>query len=140
MPRVTDRIKQIGGLADVSTDREQGGLQLGVVVDRPRAATLGVKMQAVDATLNNAFAQRQISTIYSQRNQYRVILEIDPQFQRDPTDLTHIYTPGFGGAAVPLSTVAKFTAALRRSWSTIRASSRRSRSHSRCARTRTLTR
>jgi multidrug efflux pump len=65
-------------------------------------------MQAVDSSLNNAFAQRQISTIYSQRNQYRVILEVDPQFQRDPTDLSHIYTPGFGGAAVPLSAVAKF--------------------------------
>src|SRR5262245_7808571 len=108
VPRITDRIKQIDGIVDVSTDREQGGLQLAVSVDRPRAATLGVKMQAVDSSLNNAFAQRQISTIYSQRNQYRVILEVDPQFQRDPTDMTHIYTPGFGGAAVPLSTVAKF--------------------------------
>jgi hydrophobe/amphiphile efflux-1 (HAE1) family protein len=108
LPRITDRIKQIEGVVDVSTDREQGGLQLAVSVDRPRAATLGVKMQAVDSSLNNAFAQRQISTIYSQRNQYRVILEVDPQFQRDPTDLSHIYTPGFGGAAVPLSAVAKF--------------------------------
>jgi multidrug efflux pump len=108
VPRVTDRIKQIDGFVDVSTDREQGGLQLAVSVDRPRAATLGVKMQAVDSSLNNAFAQRQISTLYSQRNQYRVILEVDPQFQRDPTDLNHIYTPGFGGAPVPLSAVAKF--------------------------------
>ena len=54
-------------------------------------------MQAVDASLNDAFAQRQISTIYSPRNQYRVILEVDPQFQRDPGDLTQIYTPGLGG-------------------------------------------
>jgi multidrug efflux pump len=112
IPRVTDRIKQIGGITDVSTDREQGGLQLAVSVDRPRAATLGVKIQAVDSSLNNAFAQRQISTLYSQRNQYRVILEVDPQFQRDPSDLNHIYTPGFGGAPVPLSTVAKFVRGL----------------------------
>ena len=65
VPRVTDRIKQVDGVVDVSTDREQGGLQLGVIVDRPRASRLGVKMQAIDCALNNAFAQRQISTIYT---------------------------------------------------------------------------
>jgi multidrug efflux pump len=108
VPRVQDRIKQIPGITDVSSDREQGGLQLGLTVDRARASALGVKMQAIDSALNNAFAQRQISTIYSARNQYRVILEIDPQYQRDPSDLSQIYVPGFGGAAVPLSAVARF--------------------------------
>jgi multidrug efflux pump len=108
VPRVSDRIKQVPGVVDVSTDREQGGLQLGVSVDRTRASAVGVKMQAVDASLNDAFAQRQISTIYSPRNQYRVILEVDPEFQRDPGDLTQIYTPGLGGVPVPLSAVAKF--------------------------------
>jgi hydrophobe/amphiphile efflux-1 (HAE1) family protein len=108
VPRVSDRIKQVPGVVDVSTDREQGGLQLGVSVDRTRASAVGVKMQAIDASLNDAFAQRQVSTIYSPRNQYRVILEVDPQFQRDPGDLTQIYTPGLGGVPVPLSAVAKF--------------------------------
>jgi hydrophobe/amphiphile efflux-1 (HAE1) family protein len=108
VPRVQDRIKQIAGITDVSSDREQGGLQLGLTVDRARASALGVKMQAIDSALNNAFAQRQISTIYSSRNQYRVILEIDPQYQRDPSDLSQIYVPGFGGAAVPLSAVTRF--------------------------------
>ena len=75
---------------------------------RDLASSLGVKMSAIDSALNNAFAQRQISTIYGPRNQYRVILEIDPEFQRDPSDLDHIYVPGRGNVAIPLSTVAKF--------------------------------
>ncbi len=108
VPAVQDRIRKIDGVTDVNTDREQGGLQLGITIDRPRASALGVKMSAIDSALNNAFAQRQISTIYSQRNQYRVILEIDPQFQRDPSDLDHVYVPGSGGVSVPLSAVAKF--------------------------------
>ena len=64
-------------------------------------------MQDIDNALNNAFAQRQVSTIYTQRNQYRVILEVDPQFQRDPTDLSQIYVAGAGGTQVPLSSVAR---------------------------------
>jgi hydrophobe/amphiphile efflux-1 (HAE1) family protein len=107
VPKAVDVIKQVPGVTDVTTDRDASGLQLGVTIDRTRASAYGVKMQAVDASLNDAFAQRQISTIYSPRNQYRVIVEIDPQFQHDPTDLTQIYTPGFGGTAVPLSVVAK---------------------------------
>jgi hydrophobe/amphiphile efflux-1 (HAE1) family protein len=108
-PRVSERIKQLPGITDVSSDRDAGGLQLEVKVDRPLASNLGVKMQAIDTTLSNAFAQRQISTIYTARNQYRVILEIDPQYQRDPSDLSYVYVPGRGGAAIPLSTVAKFS-------------------------------
>jgi multidrug efflux pump len=107
IPRVRDHISQISGTVDVWDDRGTGGLQLDVNVNRPRASVLGVKMQAIDASLNDAFAQRQISTIYSQRNQYGVILEIDPQFQRDPTDLNKINVPGSQGVAVPLSAVAK---------------------------------
>ena len=71
-------VKTVPGVVDVSTDREQGGLQLNVAIDRQAAARLGVRMQDIDDALNNAFAQRQISTIYTQRNQYRVILEVDP--------------------------------------------------------------
>jgi multidrug efflux pump len=107
-PRVQERIKQVPGVTDVSIDRDQAGLQLEVKVDRARAANLGVKMQAIDAVLNDAFAQRQISTIYTQRNQYRVILEVDPQFQRDPSALAQVYVPGANGTAVPLSAVATF--------------------------------
>ena len=87
VPKVVDKLQQVPGIADVSTDREQGGLQANITIDRQAAARLGVRIQDIDNALNNAFSQRQISTIYTQRNQYRVILEVDPRFQRDPTDL-----------------------------------------------------
>jgi multidrug efflux pump len=66
-----------------------------------------VRIQDIDNALNNAFAQRQVSTIYSERNQYRVILEVDPLFQRDPSDLTQVYVSGQGNTQVPLSSVAR---------------------------------
>ncbi len=107
VPKVLDRLKEIPGLTDVNTDREQGGLQANISIDRQAAARLGVRIQDIDSALNNAFSQRQISTIYTQRNQYRVILEVNPQDQRDPNDLTHLYVPGNGSAQVPLSAVVK---------------------------------
>ena len=88
-----------------SRDREQGGLQASITIDRQTASRLGVRMQDIDNALNNAFAQRQISTIYTQRNQYRVILEVDPRFQRDPSDLSRVFVPGQDGAQVPLTAV-----------------------------------
>ncbi len=106
-PRVYERIQKVPEVVDVSTDRQQGGLQVNVVPDRTAAARLGVRMQDIQSALNNAFAQRQISTLYTQRNQYRVILEIDPQYQRDPTDLVRIYVPGANGAQVPLTAVTR---------------------------------
>jgi len=104
---VVARVKQLPQAIDVTTDREQGGLQANVSIDRQAAARLGVRIQDIDNALNDAFSQRQISTIYRQRNQYRVILEVDQKYQRDPTDLTHVYVPGSGNAQVPLSSVAK---------------------------------
>jgi multidrug efflux pump len=112
VPRVLQRLRSEPGLVDVSTDREQGGLQLNVSIDRTSAARLGVRVQDISDALNNAFAQRQISTIYTQRNQYRVILEIDPKFQRDPEDLSRIYVSGAGDTEVPLSAVARFERSL----------------------------
>jgi multidrug efflux pump subunit AcrB len=108
VPRVVERARAIPGLVDVTTDREQGGLQANVVIDRVTAATLGVNISDIDNALNNAFAQRQISTIFTQRNQYRVILEIDTAFQRDPSDLSRIYVKGSGNTQVPLSSIARF--------------------------------
>jgi multidrug efflux pump len=96
-------------VVDVTTDREQGGLQANIVIDRQAAARYGVDMSDIDGALNDAFSQRQISTIYSARNQYRVILEVSGQYLRDPNDLTHIYVNGSGGTQVPLSAVAHFT-------------------------------
>jgi multidrug efflux pump len=93
-PLVLQRVRAIAdsaGLTDITTDREQGGLQADVVIDRGAAARLCVAVQDIDNALNDAFAQRQIATYYTQRNQYRVVLEIDPTFQRDPTDLGRVY-------------------------------------------------
>ncbi len=106
VPKVMDRVKQVAGVTDVTTDREQGGLQANVSIDRAAAARLGVQIQDIDNALNDAFSQRQISTIYRQRNQYRVILEVDRKYQRDPSDLTHVYVAAKGNTQVPLSEVA----------------------------------
>jgi multidrug efflux pump len=108
VPRAVERVKSVQGVVDVNTDREQGGFQLNVSIDRSAAARLGVRIQDIDAALSDAFAQRQVSVIYTQRNQYRVILEVDPRFQRDPSDLSRIFVPGKGRTQVPLSNVAKF--------------------------------
>ena len=109
MPRVLAKLRTLPGLQDVSTDREQGGLEAKVEVDRPAASRLGVRMQDVDDALNNAFSQRQISTIYTQRNQYRVVLDVAPTDRDDPEDLTRIYVPASGGTQVPLSAIARVT-------------------------------
>jgi hydrophobe/amphiphile efflux-1 (HAE1) family protein len=107
VPRVVAKVQTLPELTDVTTDREQNGLQANVVIDRLAASRLGVRIQDIDNALNNAFAQRQVSTIYSERNQYRVILEVDPLFQRDPSDLTQVYVAGQGSTQVPLSSVAR---------------------------------
>jgi multidrug efflux pump len=107
VPKVMDRVKLVPGVVDVTTDREQGGLQANVNIDRTAAARLGVRIQDIDNALNDAFSQRQISTIYGPRNQYRVILEVDRKYQRDPSDLTHVYVAGAGNRQVPLSEVAR---------------------------------
>jgi hydrophobe/amphiphile efflux-1 (HAE1) family protein len=108
VPRVQERLRHIPGMIDVTTDRELGGLQADVVIDRNAASRLGVRVQDIDNTLNNAFSQRQVSTIFTQRNQYRVILEVDAEHQREPTDLRQVYVAGTGGTQVPLSAVAHF--------------------------------
>jgi len=94
---------------DVSTEAQDGGLRADLYINRQRAGQLGVSLQGVNDTLNDAFAQRQISTIYGQANQYRVVLEALPMYQRDPSILSKLYLPGAAGAQVPLSAVATLT-------------------------------
>ena len=94
VPRVQDRIRRIPGIIDVTTDRQLGGLQANVVIDRSTASRLGLQVQDIDNALNNAFSQRQISTVFTQRNQYRVILETDPLFQQDPSNLDRVFVAG----------------------------------------------
>ncbi|HXN68042.1 MAG TPA: efflux RND transporter permease subunit, partial [Bradyrhizobium sp.] len=91
---------------DVSSEAQDGGLRAALDINRQRAGQLGVSLQAVTDTLNDAFAQRQISTIYGQANQYRVVLEALPMYQRDPSILSKLYLPGALDAQVPISAVA----------------------------------
>ncbi len=109
VPKVVERLSQVPGITDVSTDREQGGLQANISIDRQAAARLGVKVQDINSALNNAFSQRQISTVYTERNQYRVVLEVGQAFQKDPSDLSRIYVPGRDRTQVPLDSVVKVT-------------------------------
>ena len=107
-PIVGKRMETVEGITDVSSDRDPGGLQLTLVIDRQKASELGVRVQDIDNALNNAFSQRQISIVYTQRNQYMVVLEIDPKFQVDPSNLEHIFVAGANGAQVPLSAVVHY--------------------------------
>src|SRR6476659_8753355 len=107
-PLVAKRMETVEGITDVSSDRDPGGLQLSLVIDRKTASSLGVRVQDIDNALNNAFAQRQISIIYTQRNQYMVVLEIDPKFQADPSNLERIFVAGANDAQVPLSAVVRY--------------------------------
>ncbi len=89
--RFVDRLKQLPELEDVATDQQTGGLAVSLVIDRVTASRLGIAPTTIDNTLYDAFGQRQISTMYTQVNQYHVVLESQPQFQLDPDNLNHIY-------------------------------------------------
>ncbi|CDN55751.1 Multidrug resistance protein MdtC [Neorhizobium galegae bv. officinalis bv. officinalis str. HAMBI 1141] len=104
-PKVLEALRKEPILTDVNSDRQPNGLQATVNINRDEAARLGVSIQSIDNALNSAFAQRQVSTIYTQRNQYRVVLEADPRFARDPSDISGLYVPAAGGKLVPISSV-----------------------------------
>ncbi len=88
-------------LRDVASEVQDGGLRVDINVDREKAGRLGISMQAISDTLNDAFGQRQISTIFGQANQYRVILEAMPDYQRDPSTLSKLYLPAGTNTAQP---------------------------------------
>jgi multidrug efflux pump len=94
-------------LTDVASDQQAGGLQVYVDVDRQQAARLNVQPQAIDDTLYDAFGQRQVSTIFTQLNQYRVVLEIEPRHQLAPESLEEIYVKSTTGQMVPLKSFAR---------------------------------
>ena len=89
--RFVDRLKQLPELEDVATDQQTGGLAVSLVIDRVTASRLGIAPTTIDNTLYDAFGQRQINTMYTQVNQYHVVLESEPQFQLDPNKLNHLY-------------------------------------------------
>jgi multidrug efflux pump len=105
-PLLLERLKASPALHNVASDQQTGGLVADVVIDRDQAGRLGVLPQSIDDTLYDAFGQRQVSTIYTQQNQYHVVLEVAPEFQLDPADLKRLYVPSSGGVQVPLESFA----------------------------------
>jgi multidrug efflux pump len=107
-PRVEARLRQVPGLRDVNSDQQTRGLQASLVIDRDTASRLGIAPQAIDNTLYDAFGQRQVSTIYTQLNQYHVVMEVDAAF-RDSTDaIQSLYVRSSNGTQVPLSAFTHF--------------------------------
>ena len=106
-PRIGNAMQGLPELADVDSDQEDRGIQTSLVVDRDAAARLGVTMSTLDTTLNNAFGQRQVGVIYNPLNQYRVVMELAPEFLEGPETLSKLYITGRGGAQVPLSSFSR---------------------------------
>jgi multidrug efflux pump len=103
------RMRADGLVRNVAAETNDGGLRAFIDVDREKAGRLGIAMQTIDDTLNDAFGQRQISTIYAQSNQYRVILEAAPQFQNDPSALGKLYVNGAGNTSAATPTTGSLT-------------------------------
>jgi multidrug efflux pump len=107
VPRLVDRLRALPQLADVASDLQDRGLQAYVDIDRNTASRLGVTPAAIDNALYNAFGQRLISTIFTQSNQYRVVLEVQPEYQKGPDALNDIFITSTDGQQVRLSAVAR---------------------------------
>jgi multidrug efflux pump len=105
-PRVLERLRALPMLRDVASDQLNEGPQARVVIDRATASRLGITPLMLDNALYDAFGQRQISTMFTQLNQYRVVLETDPLFQRGPEDLQHIYLQSAPAGPIPLTALA----------------------------------
>ena len=110
VPKLVDRLKQAPELADVATDLQDNGRSVFIEIDRATASRFGITPATIDSALYDAFGQRIISTIFTQSNQYRVILEAQPEMQHYTESLNSIYLPSSTstGGQVPLSSIAKF--------------------------------
>ncbi|WP_306591415.1 MdtB/MuxB family multidrug efflux RND transporter permease subunit [Geothrix sp. 21YS21S-4] len=103
VPRFVDRLSALPELRDVASDQQNAGLQIRITLDRTTASRLGITPQVLDDALYDAFGQRQISTMFTQLNQYRVVLEANPKQYQRPQDLQDIYVKSGSGGSVPLS-------------------------------------
>jgi multidrug efflux pump len=108
-PKLMDKLKTLPGLADVNTDQQVHGLEAMVTIDRDTASRLGITPAAIDQVLGQAFGQSQVSIMYTQLNQYHVVMEVAPSYWQNPHGLDFIYLPGSGGKQVPLSQIASFS-------------------------------
>ena len=102
--RLVSELRKHPEMTDVASDMQDKGLETDLVIDRDTASRLGVSLSTIDNVLYDAFGQRQVSTMFTQLNQYHVILEVQPNFQRDASDLSNIYVQSSTGTQVPLST------------------------------------
>ncbi len=106
--RLVEKLKTLPSLRDVATDQQNGGLQTILVIDRDTASRLGIGMQQIDDTLYDAFGQRLVSTMFTQLNQYHVVLEVASEFRNNPSSLDSIYIHSANGPEVPLSAFTHF--------------------------------
>ncbi|MEO6281072.1 multidrug efflux RND transporter permease subunit [Roseateles sp.] len=106
-PRIRRALTEVPEITDVNTDQQDKGTQTSLVVDRDALARLGITMSAFDSTLNNAFGQRQVGVIYNPLNQYRVVMELAPEWLQSPQTLDRLMLTGSGGQQVPMSSVAR---------------------------------
>jgi multidrug efflux pump len=111
-PKLMDRLRNLPQLTDVASDQQERGMQATLTIDRDTASRLGILPQAIDDTLYDAFGQRQVSTIFTQLNQYHVVLEVDPAFQQNPDSLKMIFVRSSNGMQVPLSAFTTYTSEL----------------------------
>ncbi len=108
VPRLVEKLQALPQLRDVATDQQNHGLEEDLVVDHDTASRLGLTMSAIDNTLYDAFGQRQVSIIFTQLNQYHVILEVAPEFRQNPDALSSLYVKSASGQQVPLGTFTHF--------------------------------
>ncbi|MDF5730583.1 MAG: efflux RND transporter permease subunit [Rhizonema sp. PD38] len=109
VPKLTEKVRTIPGIRDVDSDVQMSTPQLQVQIDHDKAATLGITAEQVESALSSAYGTSQISLIYAANDQFYVILELQPQFQRDPNALSMLYISTNNGTQVPLNTLAKIT-------------------------------
>jgi multidrug efflux pump len=103
-PQVFQRLRKLPELTDVNSDQQNKGLQASLIIDRATASRLGITPQMIDNTLYDAFGQRQVSTMYTQLNQYHVVMEVEPKFWQNPDGLKYVYIRSSTGDLVPLDT------------------------------------
>ena len=109
-PRIRHALSELPELADLNTDQQDRGLQTSLIIDRDAAARLGVTTRMIDATLNDAFGQRQVSTIYNPLNQYHVVMEAAPQYWQSPETLQDVQVKAASGAMIPLAAFSRYEA------------------------------
>jgi multidrug efflux pump len=107
-PKVITAVKKIPGIVDVNSDQQNKGLQASLKIDRTTASRLGISQKTIDDTLYDAFGQRQVSTMYTQLNQYHVVMEVEPKYLQNPENLRYIYARSTNGGLIPLSTFSTY--------------------------------